>query len=382
MRRKNAKKIIAGSLIASVFIIILTITSFSTAQAADVLEFKPQVPIPGMSASEPAGAVVGNKVVSTLLPRYIDTFYNYGLSIAGLLAAVMLMAGGTLWLVSGGDSGKVGQAKDIISGSLIGLIILFSAYLILNTINPELLKMKPISMSGIGTVAETAESERFGCCACKVSVPLVISEQSCISNKGLTPESCAEFCKLSGESIYAAYKAANPASLLIVSYNEEHKWDYKCGVEPDQINTCVEYKSNEALIFPNTFDPTGWQFDPGIEKQVGDMSPELAQFLNCMRASLPDGAGKLSSISDSGQIGALQACNQTMCYSVTPKCVHSCSSCHYGGGLTTNKSYAVDFGDETNMAVLKTAAQKCDSKSYVLDEGNHLHVSISKCPRK
>jgi len=100
-----------------------------------------------------------------------------------------------------------------------------------------------------------------------------------------------------------------------------------------------------------------------------------------MRANLPSGVGKISSISDSNYIGNLQDCNQILCHSKYPKCVHSCASCHYGGGLTTNKSYAVDFGNENNITALKTAAQKCDSRAYILDEGNHLHVSISKCPR-
>lgn len=380
MKRKNAKKIIAASLVASVLMVIFTIASFQVVQAAEVLEFKPQVPIPGMSETEPVGTTVGDKVVSTLLPKYIQVFYNYGLSIAGILAAVMLMAGGTLWLVSGGDSGKVGQAKDIISGSLIGMVILFSAWIILNTVNPELLKVKSISMTGVGGVSEVQEI-RFGCCECKIintgfkNSAHTVKKSVCSSNVGMTLEECEESCNTEKD----AFTVPTGASL---EAEYEHKWDYKCGVEADQINTCVEYKSQESLIFDNNFNSAGWLFDPGIEKQVGDMSPDLAQFLNCMRANLPSGAGKLSSISDSGHIGSLQACNQTMCYSVTPKCVHSCASCHYGGGLTTNKSYAVDLGDEINTSAFMIAAQKCDSKAYIKDEGNHLHISISKCPRK
>ena len=380
MKRKNAKKIIAVSLIASVLMIIFTIASFQVVQAADVLEFKPQVPIPGMSATEPVGTTIGNNVVSTLLPKYIQVFYNYGLSVAGILAAVMLMAGGTLWLVSGGDSGKVGQAKDIISGSLIGLVILFSTWIILNTINPELLKMKPLSMSGVGGVEEVQEV-RFGCCECKISALIIKTEQSCISNVGLTAEECNTFCEASEKTVQAFHAITNPAAALLITGKEEHKWGYKCGVNENELNTCVEYTANQSLRFQENFSPTDWIFDPGIEKQVGDLSPELAQFLNCMRSILPSGAGRISSISDSNYIGNLSSCNLITCAGSNPKCVHRCGSCHYGGGLTTNKSYAVDFGDEENMVALKTAAIKCDSRAYVLDEGNHLHVSVSKCPR-
>ena len=380
MRRKHAKKIIAASLVASVLMIIFTITSFQVAQAADVLEFKPQVPIPGMSESEPVGAVMGDKVVSTLLPRYIEIFYNYGLSVAGILAAVMLMAGGTLWLVSGGDSGKVGQAKDIIAGSLIGLVLLFSAYIILNTINPELLKMKPISIDGVeGTSLIQQEAIRFGCCTCKITrTPMmtyqtITEKEFCSSNQGLTAEDCATLCKNAKSEVAGG---AGDAKLAIF----QHHWDKKCGVETGQTNLCVEYIA--AINFTDSFNAAGWKFDPGIEKQIGDMSPELAKLLNCVRANLPSGVGQISSISDNNYIGKLQTCNQALsCQNAIPKCAHSCYSCHYGGGTMVNQSYAVDFGDQTNKSALIAAVQKCDLRSYIKDEGGHLHVSVAKCPR-
>ncbi len=77
---------------------------------------------------------------------YISYIYKYGLSVAGILAALMLMGGGVIWLTSGGDAGKVGKAKKIIVSSITGLLILFSTYLILYQINPELVKLKPITV--------------------------------------------------------------------------------------------------------------------------------------------------------------------------------------------------------------------------------------------
>lgn len=83
--------------------------------------------------------------------EYIKGIYQYGLSIAGILAAIILMAAGLLWLVSGGDAGKIGQAKEMIFGSLTGVIILASAYLILDKVNPNLINMPNI---GIGVIAD------------------------------------------------------------------------------------------------------------------------------------------------------------------------------------------------------------------------------------
>ena len=77
--------------------------------------------------------------------EYINGVYQYGINIVGILAAIMLMAGGLLWLISGGDSSKITQAKDIIIGSITGMIILMASYIILTQVNPDLVKMKSIS---------------------------------------------------------------------------------------------------------------------------------------------------------------------------------------------------------------------------------------------
>jgi len=83
------------------------------------------------------------------LSEYLMAIYNYGLAIAGILAAIVLMGGGVLWLISSGDASRITQAKELIVGSITGIIIMFSSYLILIQINPELIKFRPIS---IGTI--------------------------------------------------------------------------------------------------------------------------------------------------------------------------------------------------------------------------------------
>ncbi|MDP2944698.1 MAG: pilin [bacterium] len=124
-------------------------SSASAAADATTLKFEPQIRIPGSSLDAASVDVavydpVTGKMNSDLLARYIQAFYDYGMAAAGILAAIVLMAGGVLWLTSGGDSGKVGQAKELIIGSVVGVIILFSSWIILNTVNPELLNFKAI----------------------------------------------------------------------------------------------------------------------------------------------------------------------------------------------------------------------------------------------
>ena len=108
------------------------------------------------------------------IAEFVKGVYNYGIGVGGILAAIMLMAGGIIWLVSGGDSSKVGQAKKVISGSIIGMLLLFGSYLILDTINPELKFLKPISldliqpdnlMSIIAENGSDSEENNAGNCA-------------------------------------------------------------------------------------------------------------------------------------------------------------------------------------------------------------------------
>lgn len=114
------------------------------------LQFQPQVKIPSSEFEKdtvPVGTYVAGKTTSDLLAKYIKAFYNYGLAVAGILAAIVLMAGGVLWLTSAGNDAKVTQAKELISGSVIGAVILFGSWIILNTVNPDLLKLKVISIT-------------------------------------------------------------------------------------------------------------------------------------------------------------------------------------------------------------------------------------------
>lgn len=142
------------------------------------LNFKPQVNIPNSEFSSATSAVgyydaATGKMNSDLLARYIKAFYDYGITIAGILATIVLMAGGVVWLVSGGDSGKIGQAKELITGSIIGMVILVCAWIILNTVNPNLVKLAAIQTTVIKKVS-------YCCDPAKGGVPMD-KEGNCIS---------------------------------------------------------------------------------------------------------------------------------------------------------------------------------------------------------
>lgn len=108
--------------------------------AADVT-FTPQISIPGVSAGKITGSSIGS---------YIIAIYKYAIGIVGILATVVLMVGGLIWLTAGGNSTRIEDAKSWIGASLTGLIIALCSFLILSTVNPALTTFKNINVTPVG----------------------------------------------------------------------------------------------------------------------------------------------------------------------------------------------------------------------------------------
>ncbi len=82
--------------------------------------------------------IPGQEGVDTL-QKYLEGLYKFGISIAAILAVVMVGVGAFIYIVSSaGNVGKMLSAKDIITNALIGLVMVFVAWLILFIINPDL----------------------------------------------------------------------------------------------------------------------------------------------------------------------------------------------------------------------------------------------------
>lgn len=71
----------------------------------------------------------------------VAQFYQIALGLAGAAALGVLIYGAILWTVSGAVSSKK-DAMEWIAGAIWGLVLLLGAYLILYTINPDLVKLK------------------------------------------------------------------------------------------------------------------------------------------------------------------------------------------------------------------------------------------------
>ena len=64
----------------------------------------------------------------------IGTLIQFVFVLATIVALFFLIYGGFRWLVSGGDKTQVGAAREHIVAAIIGLVIIFLSYFILNLI--------------------------------------------------------------------------------------------------------------------------------------------------------------------------------------------------------------------------------------------------------
>jgi len=109
---------------------------------------KLQIKIPGMARFSEAKLCQdnSNKLCVNWIAEYIAGIYKYAIGIVGILATVVMMIGGVMWMMSGGNASTAGEAKSWITASLTGLIIALSSYMILYQVNPSLVIWDPLKL--------------------------------------------------------------------------------------------------------------------------------------------------------------------------------------------------------------------------------------------
>ncbi len=77
---------------------------------------------------------------TTNLGELIGNIFNFSIQILGLIIFVIIVISGFQWLTAGGNVGTISKAQSRITQALLGAIILLASFLILKTINPDLIK--------------------------------------------------------------------------------------------------------------------------------------------------------------------------------------------------------------------------------------------------
>lgn len=121
-----------------IIIIILLVICFGVYKYVDAGSYVPLAPIPGLTSDIITGK--GTATSGIGLSAYLQQIYIWAVAAASGLAVVMIMWGGVEYMTSAGGGG-VEEAKKRISAALMGLLLALGSYVILNTINKDLLKL-------------------------------------------------------------------------------------------------------------------------------------------------------------------------------------------------------------------------------------------------
>ncbi len=122
LRPKAVKKLILASLL--ILVSFLLIPHLAFAQAADQF-----------GVNEAAKLGLGGADLKVIIARIVQIFFGF----LGIIAVLIVMYGGFIWMTAGGDVAKIEKAKKLLVNAVIGLVIIFSAFAIVSFVINALL---------------------------------------------------------------------------------------------------------------------------------------------------------------------------------------------------------------------------------------------------
>ncbi len=81
---------------------------------------------------------------TTKFPQYLEGIFKFAIATVSIAALLMIVIGGYLYIVSGGNQAKNGHAKEIIWNALLGLVVVMFIGIIFYTINSDIMTFKPL----------------------------------------------------------------------------------------------------------------------------------------------------------------------------------------------------------------------------------------------
>lgn len=129
-----AKQIITFFLIYIAIIFSLYFIGFTKAQVYSTS------PSASISNGVDLGAPIGGTTTPSNFADYTNRIYQYAVVIGISLAVLMIIFAGYKYMTSSGDPQSLAEAKEILVGAVVGLVLILLTRLILATIDPRLLQ--------------------------------------------------------------------------------------------------------------------------------------------------------------------------------------------------------------------------------------------------
>lgn len=133
-------------------IFLVLVIGLSFASHALAYDYVMMEQIPGLGLETPGQP--------TKFPALIQNLSSFALWTIGIAALFMITLGGFWYMTSAGDSGRMTTAKEMISDALLGLVVVFIAYLLLYVINPDLVNVN-INFKAVTVSSQNQQSSQI-----------------------------------------------------------------------------------------------------------------------------------------------------------------------------------------------------------------------------
>lgn len=91
--------------------------------------------------SYPLEQPFGGVSTITSFAQYLQLVYSYSAGLIGIIAVVLIMAGGIMWIGAAGNEQVISTAKEIIISALTAVVIIVLSYAILIFLNPRFVEI-------------------------------------------------------------------------------------------------------------------------------------------------------------------------------------------------------------------------------------------------
>ncbi len=123
-------------------------TLVEASEPAKPLAIAPQlnIDIPGLEFTEVKGLAGGSTVNVPFIGQYVVGIYEYAIGVITIIALVVVIIAGARYTLAAGNAAAVKQAKEMVGGAVVGVLIAFGSYSILAIIDPGTLRYDPLGV--------------------------------------------------------------------------------------------------------------------------------------------------------------------------------------------------------------------------------------------
>jgi len=181
---------------------------------------------------------------TTLFPEYVRYLFNLAIRIGGIIALLVFIWSGFLYLTSTLDPAKREEAKKKMGEALFGLLLLICIYLILATINPQFLTFPgnitsppPVVTSSppvpplptktfeeipLGTLIEDLLGKNISCFATSISATSTPELVDCKTGNILAPSSSVIYSPTTSFYYCYDYDGTTPTTTLLSTFIDKN----------------------------------------------------------------------------------------------------------------------------------------------------------------